>query len=142
MVEMVTVQTPRCHHTLGYRASDVQLHIFSDASEAASGTVAYLKFLFEIDKPHCSFVMSKTKLAPMKIISLPRLEINAAVLGLRLYKIIIKEVNLPIQNIAFGTGSVLVLQYIRNETHRFKVFVANCVIEIKEETSTFQWHEK
>ena len=111
------VQIPRCHHALGYLASDVQLHIFCDASEVAHATVAYLKFLFKTDKPHCSFFMSKTRLAPIKTISLPRLELNAAVLGVKLYKLIIKEVDLPIQNITFWTDSVLVFQYIRNETH-------------------------
>ena len=73
----------------------------------------------------------KTKLAIVKAISLPKLLLNAVMLEIRLDKVIIKEVDLPIQNITFWTDSVLVLQYIRNG---FKIYSANQVTEIKEET--------
>ena len=79
----------------------------------------YLKFDFELEKSHCSFIMSKNRLAPIKTISLPRLEINVAVLGVRRYTMILKGINLPIQNAFFWTDSTLVLQYLRNERHRF-----------------------
>ena len=111
-----------CHHVLEFQASYIQLHIFSDAPEVEYGTVAYLRFIFKTKKPHCLFAMTNTRLAPMKTISLSRLELNAAVLGVRLYKMIIKEVDLLIQTIKSWTDSVLVLQHIRNETHRFKVY--------------------
>ena len=84
--------------------------------------------------------MSKNRLALIKTISLPRLELNAAALGVRLYTMIIQEINLPIQNVFFWTDSTLVLQYLRNERHRFKVYVANSVTEILEMTTAFQWH--
>ena len=121
-------------------AKDIQLHVFCAASELAYGALAYLKFGFELEKPHCSFVMSKNRLAPIKTISLPRLELNAAVLGVRLYPMIIKKINLPIQNVIFWTDSTLVLQYLRNQRHRFKVYVANRVTEILEMTTASQWH--
>ena len=81
--------------------------------------------------------MSKNRLALIKTISLPRLELNAAALGVRLYTMIIQEINLPIQNVFFWTDSTLVLQYLRNERHRFKVYVANSVTEILEMTTAF-----
>ena len=109
------VEIARVHHPTGYKASDIELHIFCDASEKAYGAVAYLKFQFMKDKPHCSFVMAKNRLAPIKTISLPRLELNTAVLGIRLYKSIIKELDLPISQTMFWTDSTLVLQYLRNE---------------------------
>ena len=84
--------------------------------------------------------MSKNRLAPIKAISLPRLELNAAVLGVRLYTMIIKEIKLSIQNVFFWTDSTLGLQYLRNERHRFKVYVANGVTEILEMTTASQWH--
>ena len=97
-----------------------------------------MKFLLRTDGPHCSFVMSKTRLTPMKTklaivkaISLPKLLLNTVMLEIRLDKVIIKEVDLPIQNITFWTNSVLALQYIRNG---FKVYSGNQVTEIKDET--------
>ena len=73
----------------------------------------------------------KTKLAIVKAISLPKLLLNAVMLEIRLDKVIIKEVDLPIQNITFWTNSVLALQYNRNG---FKIYSANQVTKIKEET--------
>ena len=73
----------------------------------------------------------KTKLAPVRTISLPKLLLNVAVLEIRLDKVIIKEVHLTIQNTTFWTDSVLVLQYIRNG---FKIYSTNQVTGIKEET--------
>ena len=75
----------------GWKTYANLLHMFCDASY---GTVAYLKFLFKTDKLHCSFAMLKTRLAPIYSISFPRVKLNAAVPGVRLYKLIIKEVDL------------------------------------------------
>lgn len=70
--------------------------------------------MLKTDRLHCSFITSKTslaptktKLAPVKTISPPRLLLNAAVLKIRLDEVIINEVDLPIQNITFWTDSVL-----------------------------------
>ena len=125
LVNLKGVTIPRCHHLSRYLAKDIQLHVFCDASDLAYGAVAYLRFKFELEKPRCSFVISKSRFTPIKTISLPRLELNAAVLGGRLYTMIIKEINLPIQNVLLWTDSTLVLQYLKNQRHRFKVYVAN-----------------
>ena len=139
---MKGVTIPRCHHPSRYLAKDIQLHVFCDASDLAHGAVAYLRFKFELEKPRCSFVILKSRLIPIKTISLSRLELNAAVLGGRLYTMIIKEINLSIQNVLLWTDSTLVLQYLKNQRHRFKVYVANGVTEILEITSASQWHHR
>ena len=72
------------------------------------------------DKPHCSFVMAKNRLARIETVSLPRLELNTAVLRIRLYKSIIKELHLPIYKTTFWIDSFLVLQYFKNEIQCFK----------------------
>ena len=138
LVNLKGVTIPRCYHPSGYLAKDIQLHVFWDASELAYGAVAYVKFEFELEKPPCSLVMSKSRLAPIKTISLLLLELNVAVLGVRLYTMIIKETNLPIQNVLFWIDSALVLQYLRNQRHRFKVYVTNRVMEILEMTTVSQ----
>ena len=78
---------------------EVQLHIFSDASEAAYGSVAYFRFSFKAGGHACKFAFSKSKLAPLKAITLPRLELNAAVTGVRMYKMVIRETDLPVERI-------------------------------------------
>ena len=94
LVNLKGVTIPRCHHPSGYLDKDIQLHVFCGTSELAYGAVAYLKFEFELEKPHCSIVMSKNRLAPIKTIPLPRLELNAAAVGVTLWTMIIKEINL------------------------------------------------
>ena len=63
---------------------EVQLHIFNDASELAYGSVGYFRFTLKAGGYACRFIMSKSKLAPIKTVTLPRLELNAAVTGVRM----------------------------------------------------------
>jgi len=61
--------------------------------------------------------MSKSRLAPIKVITLPRLELNAAVVGARLGQFIVDEIDLPITRISYWTDSMLVLQYIKTHNN-------------------------
>ena len=110
---------------------EIQLHIFGDASELAFGSVAYLRFTFK-DGHHevFFFCVSKSKLAPLKTVTLPRLELSAAVTAARLYRSVIYEIDLPVERACFWTDSTLTYQYIANTKHRFKVYPANRVTEI------------
>ena len=87
----------------------------------------------------CRFALAKSKLAPIKAITLPRLELSAAVLAVRMYKTIIRETDLPIQRVCFWTGSTLTLQYIFTKTQRLKTFVANRKEEVNEATDPSAW---
>ena len=117
---------------------ETQLHVFSDASEVAFGSVAYIRYKFEDNTFDTSLVMAKTKLAPIKTISLPRLELCGAVTAVRLYKAIIKDIRVEIDRVYFWTDSTITLQYIKNSEHRFKTFVANRVSEILDVTEKVQ----
>ena len=73
--------------------------------------------------------MAKTKLAPLKTTTIPRLELSAAVISVKLDEMIRKQMSLPLQGSVFWSDSI-VLQYLRNEDKRFLTFVANCVTKI------------
>ncbi|XP_059225672.1 uncharacterized protein LOC131997855 [Stomoxys calcitrans] len=73
------VRIPRCHG----HSSNVQLHTFVDASIDAYAAVTYLRVESE-GNVKCSLIASKTKVAPLKPISVPKLELMAAIIGLRL----------------------------------------------------------
>ena len=118
---------------------EIQLHIFCDASEVAYGSVAYLRFTLKDGNHVSSFVMSKSRLAPIKTITLPRLELNAAVIGARLSRMLIHELDLPIERVQYWSDSTLVLQYIKNKSQRVKVYVANRVTDIREASSPDDW---
>ena len=72
-------------------AKSYELHHFSDASQQAYGCVSYLRAINEKGEIHCAQVMAKSRLSPMKMITIPRLELSAAVLATRIDYLIRKE---------------------------------------------------
>ena len=82
-----TYRGASCYKPKEFRTiADVQVHHFSGASEIGYGAVSYLRFIV-----HCSFVMCKTRLAPVKSLSVPHLEFTAATLVVKLDKMLRKE---------------------------------------------------
>ena len=116
-----------------------QLHIFSDASERGYGACAYIRITDQDDTVHCSLVMGKSRLAPIKQVSIPRLELSAAVVACRLYGLVDEALDLKIDSCHFWTDSTIVLGYIKNETRRFKTFVANRLTTIHDISTPEQW---
>jgi hypothetical protein len=117
----------------------IELHHFSDASQEAYGTVSYLRVVNNDGRIHCSFVLAKSRLAPLKTLTIPRLELQAAVMSVKLDTRIRKELRVHIDESVFWTDSMVVLQYIRNTTSRFKTFVANRLAVIHKATTMSQW---
>ncbi|XP_062558024.1 uncharacterized protein LOC134222897 [Armigeres subalbatus] len=81
--------------TISSSVESLESHIFTDASEHAYGCVAYLRAIVN-GQIHCSLVMSRAKVAPLKRQSIPRLELMAAVLGARLSQTILSSHSLRI----------------------------------------------
>ena len=117
----------------------IQLHHFSDASEEGYGAVSYLRLVNATGNIHCGILMGKSRVAPLKTITIPRMELTAATVAVKLDKLIQEELTLPIHETVFWTDSTLVLQYIRNESKRFQTFVANRLAIIHDVSSPSQW---
>ena len=83
--------------------------------------------------------MGKARVAPKKFVSIPRLELVAAVLSVKISNMIKKELQLQELDEAFWTDSRVVLGYIANDTRAFKTFVANRVHMIQENSNVKQW---
>jgi len=133
------IQIPRCYSYYMKNAYRRDLHVFCDASEKAFAAVAYMR----IETPagiEIAFVMSKSTVSPLKPMSIPRLELQAAVLGCRLAVTIKESHDLSIDKIFFWSDSKTVLCWLRSETRQFKQFVAFRVGEILEQTEVDQWN--
>jgi hypothetical protein len=136
-----TFKVPRClsDTTRSTHPVKLQLHHFSDASELGYGAVSYLRSEDATGKVDCALVMSKNRLAPLKTMTIPRLELSAAVVAAQLDQTIKRCFEAELQDSVFWTDSMIVLHYLKNEEKRFQTFVANRVSKILGCTNASQW---
>ncbi len=133
------LQVPRCVKPTDFgTVVSQEIHIFSDASVTGYGAVAYLRLCDDSDHIHCSFLMGKARLAPMKIVTIPRLELTAAAVSVRVGELLKSELDDNF-DLKYHTDSTTVLRYIINEQQRFHVFVANRVQLIRNYSEPNQW---
>ncbi|KRY30334.1 hypothetical protein T01_9093, partial [Trichinella spiralis] len=119
--------------------SRLELHGFGDASEAAYAAVVYLRATQSTGVTRVSFVAAKSKVAPLKKLSVPRLELSAALLCVRLVRYVLQELALPVDACYCWSASLVALGWIRGDACRWKPFVANRVREIQGLLSPQYW---
>lgn len=120
----------------------IELHAFSDASMKCYGTCIYLRVCYNNNKVSCCLIAAKNRIAPLKQLTLPPLELQGALLMANLttkVRSILKNC-FPINAIHLWTDSEIVLAWIKAEPSRWTVFVANRVSEIRSKTTDCQWH--
>ncbi|XP_065082817.1 uncharacterized protein LOC135705157 [Ochlerotatus camptorhynchus] len=134
------VQVPRCYfgNLSSESLRELQVHVFVDASESAYACVAYLR-LRCAEGTRCALVASKTKVAPLKPLSIPRLELQAAMIGARLMQTVCSSLTLPINKRFLWSDSTTVLAWLRSDSRRYHQFVGFRVGEILSLSSLDQW---
>ena len=115
------------------------MHLFLDASRQGYAAVAYLRLKDMTNQVHCAFVMGKARLAPIREISIPRLELTAAVASVRLSKIIREELDMTIDRVCYWSDSTSVLKCIDNESKRFHTFESNHLTVIRNGSKLSEW---
>ena len=88
---------------------------------------------------HVVLIAGKARLAPMKQITIPRLELAAVVLSIQLDVLLHRELDIPVMESTFWTESEIVRAYIMNDERRFPVFEANRVSLIRQSSEANQW---
>ena len=117
-----------------------ELHHFSDASMTGYGACSYLRIVRDNGEVTCDLVMSKAKVTPKKTVTVPRLELAAAVLATQISGFLQRNLDIPELQHHYWCDSRVVLGYIRNNTRRFHVYVANRVQTITNRITPNQWH--
>ena len=135
------IKVPRCFMPKGESAlaNKIELHHFCDASSNGYGTCTYLRVVTN-NQVHCTLIASKARVAPTKRMTIPRLELTAAVVAAKLAHKIRKELSIEITEEHYWSDSQVALAYINNEASRFHLFVANRVQLIREITCVDHWH--
>ncbi|XP_008178811.1 uncharacterized protein LOC103308006 [Acyrthosiphon pisum] len=128
------------------RSGDIQLHelhIFCDASQVAYGAYAYIRTVSHSGEIHSQLLTAKSRVCPLKTVTMPRLELCAALLGSKLMTVVVQSLSdiLKVDRILMWSDSSIVLSWIRNEgaTDIWKIFVANRIEEIRELTNKQDW---
>ena len=116
-----------------------ELHHFSDASVEGYGQCSYLRLINVEDKAHCSLVIGKSRVAPLKQIAVPRLELAAATVSAKTSEFLRQELSYADIKEHFWTDSKIVLGYVNNDAKRFHVYVANRVQQIRDVTNPSSW---
>ena len=109
-------------------------------ASVGSGQCSYVRMVNDQQKVHCSLVMAKSRVTPLKPVTVPRLELTAAVVSTKISAFLQKELKYGCVPEYFWTDSKVVLGYISNEARRFHTFVANRVQTIRDHTSPDRWH--
>ena len=128
--ELNEVSFPRGLFTLDSIGLPI-LCIFADASECAFGTCAYFRWRKQDGTFEVRFVAAKSRVAPLKKLSIPRLELQAALLASRLSKTIQEESRLEFEEIIYFTDNRIVLAWIKSTSRVYKQFVSSRVGEIQ-----------
>ena len=117
--------------------------MFGDSSQDIFSAVAFLRDRVTTPtgkiKTELAFVLGKARVAPMKVMTVPKLELQAALLAARLKNEIIQALTVTVNQVFMWTDSTTVLQWI-NSNEKQTIFVANRVCENLEYTTVDQWN--
>ena len=128
----------RCVMPNDFAGGVAELNHFCDGSQIGYGACAYLRVVNR-SKIHVVLIAGKARLAPMKQITIPRLELSAEVLSIQLDVMLRRELDIPVMESFFWTDSEIVRAYIMNDERRFPGFVANRVSLIRQHSEANQW---
>ncbi|GFX10965.1 integrase catalytic domain-containing protein [Trichonephila clavipes] len=131
------IKIPRCLNLSSNGIKRLTLHVFCDASKNAYATCVFLRVEYE-ENVFVKQIQAKARVAPLKDISIPRLELLACVLGTRLAASVKNDLNLPDVRIYYLTDSMTALAWIQR-TRDWGVFVSNRVKEIRNLSDVSRW---
>jgi len=135
-----SLRIPRSIRTLDQVTATtiLQLHICCDASVTAYGAMVFLRCSNE-KETSVRLITAKSRVAPVKQTTIPRLELMAALLGVRLGSRVFKVLRKPIASVTYWTDSRNVLYWLRSEATFYNPFIANRKERILELSEPAQW---
>ncbi|GFT96034.1 uncharacterized protein TNCV_313171 [Trichonephila clavipes] len=119
-------------------SQNLSLHVFCDASKAAYATCIFLRSENE-NSASCQLVQARSRVTPLKSISIPRLELLACTIGARLARTVKEDLKLPSLPVFYWSDSTNALYWIK-KSENWAVFVSNRVKEIRNLSNPDDWY--
>ncbi|XP_076381801.1 uncharacterized protein LOC143260421 [Megalopta genalis] len=120
-------------------AERLEIHGFCDASERAYGACLYARAINARGQIQTSLICAKSRVAPLKTVTLARLELCGAVLLTSLYETVRDAITQDIHATVFWTDSTIVLNWLNKPPSTLKTFVANRVADIQGKVDISSW---
>ncbi|XP_072377915.1 uncharacterized protein [Diabrotica undecimpunctata] len=132
------LEIPR--HVLGSNHSILDIHCFCDASQDAYASCIYFRSIDASGNYQSHLICSKSKVAPLKRLTIPRLELCAALLGAQLTAQVVNasSPSVPIQY--YWSDSQIVVCWIKKDANQLQQFVGNRVAKIQQLTNKDDWY--
>ena len=117
-----------------------EIHSFANANESGISHVSYLRLVNEKGELHVSFLVAKSRVPPIKPVSIPPTELTAAVVSINVTSIVKSELDYENLQSVYYIDSEVVIGYINKEARRFHVYVGNRVQYIRDRSDPEQWY--
>ena len=130
---------PRSYYRVDLPCETIQLHGFSDASEKEYAAVVYVRSTYLDHSPVISLVSSKTKVTPLKRLTIPRLELCGAALLSKLLTTVRQALNIPLVDVHAWCDSTIVLSWLDGNPRHFKTYVGNRIAIILRAVPSQAW---
>ena len=140
LVHLEALSVPRCYKPADFGdVKEISLHSFSDACDIGYGVGIYLRQVNQVGNICVSLVMGKSRVCPLKAITVPRLELTSATVSVKVTAMVKEELAVNKLTGIYWVDSKIVLGYIHNDRKRFRVFVANRTQTIRNYTDKSHW---
>lgn len=132
------INIPR--HIICQNTHNIQLHCFSDSSTVSFGACCYIRSTDTSGNIQVNLLCSKSRVAPLKTTTIPRLELSAALLLAQLSEKVRSSMKINFSAVFHWTDSTIVLSWIRSTSNVWKIFISNRVSQIQALTETESWN--
>lgn len=133
------LKVKRCLIPEPSKTTKIELHTFCDASPQAFAAAVYVRTVTFDEQIYVQLIMAKSKLAPKKTISMPKLELQACLLGSRLSKFVQDSLQIPDISRYIWTDSQIARNWVRSPSGYYDVFVSHRIGEIQTLTELDEW---
>lgn len=120
-------------------ATNTELHGFCDTSIKGYGACIYIKSTNDHGSSKSRLLCARSRVAPLKTISIAQLELCGALLLSNLHSSVVNALDVSIQKTMLWTDSIIVYHWINTSPHQLETFIANRVSQIQEKTKVHYW---